>query len=109
MTEIYWLTRLDGVHTLLAFVLLISTLGAFVTLVYYSIDDGIYKALTKIKGYIIAAAISTLGIVFIPTSEELLLIYGLGSVKEYVESNDKVKELPDKAIDALDKYLSEKQ
>ena len=105
MTEIYWMTRLNGVHSLFAIVLLISILGAFITLLYYSIDDGLDKAFTKIKGFVIALAISTLGITFTPTSEELLLIYGLGSVKEYVESNDKAKELPDKAIDALSKYL----
>ena len=105
MSEIYWLTRLNGVHTFLAIAAFISLLGTFFTLMYYLMDDGITEAITKVKGFFIAFVISMLGIIFTPTTEELLLIYGLGSVKEYVESNDKAKELPDKAIEALDKYL----
>lgn len=31
----------------------------------------------------------------------------MGTTIEYVQNNEKVKELPDKAIECLDKYLEE--
>jgi hypothetical protein len=35
----------------------------------------------------------------------MLLIYGLGTTVDYIKSNDKAKELPDKAVDALTRYI----
>jgi hypothetical protein len=45
--------------------------------------------------------------VVIPTQKEMLLIYGVGGAIDYVQSSDKAKELPDKAVEALSKYLEE--
>ena len=42
---------------------------------------------------------------FVPTTKEALLIYGVGSTIDYVNGNETIKSLPDKAINALDKYL----
>jgi hypothetical protein len=33
------------------------------------------------------------------------MIYGVGGTIDYIKSNDKAKKLPDKCIEALDKYL----
>ncbi len=45
------------------------------------------------------------GVVFIPNERDMLLIYGLGSTIDYIKSNDKAKQLPDKAVDALTRYI----
>ena len=50
-------------------------------------------------------SISLLGVLFTPTTKEMYLIYGLGGTIDYIKSNDKAKQLPDKCIDALDKYI----
>lgn len=57
----------------------------------------------------VGSAISIAGVmlVFIPTTKEMLLIYGVGGTIDYIKSNDTAKELPDKAVKALDKYLDE--
>lgn len=103
MTEIYWITRLDLIVVLSAFVVLICTL---VGIGYVLVSDGsITDSISRIKWMIVTDVIALLILVFVPTSKDALMIYGLGSVKEYVESNNKVKELPDKAIEVLDKYL----
>ena len=50
--------------------------------------------------------------IFIPTTNEALLIYGVGGTIDYIKSNDTAKQLPDKCIKALDKWvenLSEKE
>lgn len=53
----------------------------------------------------VGIAISVVGVVFIPGNKELMAIYGIGGTIDYIKSNDKAKELPDKVVDALTKYL----
>lgn len=103
MAEIYWITRLDLIFVLSVFVVLTCTLVGIGYVL--TSNDSIANSTSRIKLLIVADVIALLIVVFVPTSRDALLIYGLGSVKEYVESNDKVKELPDKAINVLDKYL----
>lgn len=45
--------------------------------------------------------------VFTPTSKQAAAIFSVGKTIEYVQGNEKIKELPDKAIECLDKYLEE--
>ena len=49
--------------------------------------------------------IAAIGTVFIPSNKQMLEIYGIGGTIDYIKSNDKAKELPDKVVDALTKYL----
>lgn len=43
--------------------------------------------------------------ILIPTTNQALLIYGVGGTIDYIKSNDTSKQLPDKCVKALDKYL----
>lgn len=103
MAEIYWLTRLDMVCIVSLTVFLACTIWGIGYIIIS--DDSIAEAIARIKWLIITDVLALLSLLFVPSTEDALVIYGLGSVKEYVESNDKVKELPDKAIEVLDKYL----
>ena len=106
----YWITRLDGVLVAIcvpmAILLFIATLSAiFYFDVKYASDD-------ERKGYrkraVICGSIGLLLLivqVFIPTTNQALIIYGVGGTIDYVKNSDKAKQLPDKAIIALDKYL----
>lgn len=115
MAEIYWLTRLAGVETLALFLLVVSVVVVIVAAVWYfstSEDymeeerDVLMKLIKKWKStWVCSLLFGILGTIFIPTQREILLIYGLGSTIDYIKSNDKAKELPDKAVDALTKYL----
>lgn len=53
----------------------------------------------------ICLTITTLLFVLIPTQKDALLIFGLGSTIDYIKSNGKVQQLPDKCIDALDSWV----
>ena len=46
-----------------------------------------------------------MGLVFVPKTNEALFIYGVGTTIDYVDNNETIKQLPDKAVQALDKYL----
>lgn len=50
-------------------------------------------------------AFFTIGSIIIPTQHELMVIYGLGGTIDYIKSNDKAKELPDKVVNALTRYI----
>ena len=40
-----------------------------------------------------------------PTKEEAYFIYGVGSTIDYIQSNPKAKQIPDKCIDALNQWV----
>lgn len=111
MSEIYWLTRLDyliGVSiaiTVVAAILLI----AFGMMEIVDGDDEIImssvkrKAILRISG--IALAISTVVWVFIPSSKEAMMIWGIGQTLDCIQENEYIKELPDKCVKALENWV----
>lgn len=113
MSEIYWLQRLGNVAVVFnvgffvcACVVIIA--GA-VMLIEYSMGDIDEETMPKIKRiakkFLCVFAFFTIGAMFLPTTKELYAIYGLGGVIDYIKSNDKAKQLPDKCIDALTRYV----
>ena len=113
MTEIYWL-QVIGNFGALSVVALIVTIIALVILtigycafeVYDDDDRKKQAAIVKwLRRSAVGIAISVVGVVFIPGDKELMAIYGIGGTIDYIKSNDKAKELPDKVVDALTKYL----
>ena len=110
MKEIYWLTVISNLHCVLIvfFVILIfvgfsSLLSYVLTEIYETKEREVISRFTK---KVSLAAICT-GIIlcFFPSKEDLLAIYGIGGTIDYIQSNDKAKELPDKVVDALTEYL----
>jgi tetrahydromethanopterin S-methyltransferase subunit D len=74
--------------------------------VYYDGDRAKQAAIVKwLRRSAVGIAISAVGVVFIPSDKELMAIYGIGGTIDYIKSNDKAKQLPDKVVDALTKYL----
>jgi len=57
------------------------------------------------KRCFIAFIISTLVAILTPTKNEAYIIYGVGGTIDYLQDNDKAKQIPDKCIDALDKWV----
>lgn len=123
MNELYWITRLDYIT---AFLSLIAVLGAINTIVLFFI--GLFKrsyadiypegsqtwkryidtseiCFYFAKRCVIVFFVSVFINIFTPTTNEALLIYGFGGTIDYIKSNDTSKQLPDKCVKALDKYL----
>lgn len=70
------------------------------------LSEGDVERSTKIfKRSAVALAISMLGIIFIPSKQDMLLIYGVGTTLDYLQDNEKVQQLPDKCVDALDAWV----
>lgn len=108
MNELYWITRFDGILTVVVIFLLIFLLLTLVFLiVYFNTYDKDEQKVSR-KRAIICGSIGIfllIAQVFIPTTKQALIIYGVGGTIDYVKSNETAKQLPDKAIIALDKYL----
>lgn len=68
--------------------------------------EKINKKLKRINTFFgICFFIGIIGCVFTPSKREMYLIYGVGKTLDYIESNDNVKQLPDKAVEALTRYF----
>lgn len=116
MNEIYWLTRLDDLKMLIGFIIAFAVTALFFGIGtmgfnfdrYYDNEKLMYrmgKKLTIISSIIVF--VFSIGTCFIPNTNEAYMIYGLGGTIDYVKSNDVAKQLPDKCIIALDKYLED--
>ncbi len=112
MNEIYWLTRIGvmgkacEIITIVGIVIL--AIGVIVLPMILDIietEDAKKTAKKAIRTFIVIWIVGVIGNFFIPTQKEMMMIYGLGSTIDYIKSNDKAKQLPDKAVDALTQYL----
>ena len=111
MSEIYWITRFDPINTCAMVFLIISaivsvlgTLGLFICIAEDEKESlPVIKKMLKISTPILVVCL--LIKIFVPTTKEALLIYGVGGTIDYVKSNPIAKQLPDKCVNALDKWV----
>lgn len=111
MSEIYWITRLDSINGALVLFAITSIIVAVIAVLIWAIEDLYDDKLLICKRFIRTSmaifVASILGLVFIPSTKDALLIYGAGGSIEYIKNNDVVKQLPDKCIQAIDALLNE--
>ena len=119
MNEIYWLTRLGGLHTFFSTCLGVSVAACVIAGAFYfaakvvGVDyddeyDGLPRPTTLVKlfcGGLIGCFLFGLATIFTPTTKEAFAIWGVGGTIDYIKSNETAKGLPDKTIKALDKWL----
>ena len=122
MNELYWITRLDaindwsltlailcGIFWTISIIVVSVNYGTFLT-ADYSSDRDCAKAAVKVfkpirKYSFIVFCIATLASIFIPTKNDAMLIWGVGSTIDYIQDNEKIQNLPDKCVDALDAWV----
>ncbi len=107
MSEIYWITRLDGICFFLAILCILSVMAAVVfTVLYFNQDDLKIKISKKLPIFLlIITVLSAIVLIFIPTTKEAYLIYGVGGTIDYIQNNDTAKQLPDKVIKCADIFF----
>ena len=119
MNEIYWITRLDAIRNFFTTVSILcffsfGILCIAAIFIRYDAEDFeengenietskmcLYFAKRCAIAFFVSVSINA----FTPTTNDALLIYGLGGTIDYIKSNDTAKQLPDKCVKALDKYL----
>lgn len=112
MSDLYWITVLGNLKitsAALAFTLGITLL---ILIIGYSVSSSTYREKNTfefckkhIKRLLLPFFITLFGVIFIPSTEELYLIYGVGGTIDYLKDNPTAKQLPDKCIKAIDKWV----
>ena len=108
MSELYWLTRLEYIQNFLVIVMSISGIALFFSFVLWFMADYEDEAKLTLKwviGSFTTLVISSLIFVFVPSTKEALLIWGVGSTIDYIQENETAKQLPDKCINALNDWV----
>lgn len=113
MNELYWITRLDEINALLVVFLLISIVVFVIYLIGFLLNGcDIDKGFTKndfgvFKTFFFSSVLLSIAVVFTPSEKDMFMIYGIGGTIDYIKSNDTAKQIPDKCINALDKFIDE--
>lgn len=107
MNEIYWLTRLDAIEVLLKATLCgVLVVGMIIFIISLADSDSdFFKRWAKRLW--IPFAVSILGLIFVPTTNDALMIYGIGGIVDCVKGNDKAKQIPDKCLEALNEWIEQ--
>lgn len=121
--KMYWFTRLSAITTALKTILIISLILAAAALIFWIViyltdpeymPDGeeskrrfLKIGLKTLCISTIVFAIGLIGRTFTPTTSEALIIYGVGESVDYLQNNKDAVQIPDKALQALNKYLDE--
>ena len=105
MWELYLLTRLEVIFPILVLIIICSAGVLLISSIDIAHDGVGEKNLMFFKRSAVTLAISVMGIIIIPTKEDMLLIYGVGATLDYLQDNEKVQQLPDKCVDALDAWV----
>jgi hypothetical protein len=125
MNELYWITRFSYFHSLAMIFMIIGFLGTAILIIAYYIHNGqtIYEesrgreeyaneyrgykniCLKSLRWSVPITIMATLMFLFIPTTKEALIIYGVGGTVDYLKENPTAKQLPNKCIEALDKWV----
>lgn len=109
MNEIYWITRLDIICSSLEIVALLSGFfSAFFLIgmaVMWKETPMFVKKIFRMLFPVFL--ISIILRVFIPTSNEALMIYGIGGTIEHLKTSETAKQLPEKCINALDAWIND--
>lgn len=116
MTELYWITRFGSLHNIgVAMFWTFLILAIILWLISIGTDDWTgedcctenqKRILRKNSSYsFIASIIGILMWTFIPTENEAFFIYGVGGTIDYIKQNPTAQKLPDKCINALDKWV----
>lgn len=114
MEQMYWLTRLDGINncivTFIVFSVVFTTVFSIMCLVnkYDTCDEELTKSSANyLKWLYPLTIVLSLVYVFIPSTKDAFLIYGVGGTIDYIKQDSVATQLPHKVLVALDKYVDE--
>lgn len=114
MEELYFINLIGNINIAAWVVFGVLCFAAFVVGVAYfmeDIEDALMKKLSKTM-IIVAIVCLVIGIL-LPTKKDCYIIFGIGSVVDYIQDNEDAKKLPDKTIKMLnalaDKYTEEEK
>ena len=110
MKELYLLIILDGLNDFLIVLTILGSIlggvGLLAYIMYILVEQEEHPTLKK-WGIVSICITLICGFVnvFVPTTQQAMMIYGVGTVVDYVQTNEDIKQLPDKCVQALDMWV----
>lgn len=106
MKEIYWITRLDAIQAVSGVAVFILGLASAICFIVWFMDTDDEKQLKDI-GFkcLMYLMIPLMLLIFVPSKKDMLMILGIGGAIEFLKQNETAKEIPDKVLNAIDKFL----
>lgn len=128
MNTLYWLTRFDSIRNFSVSLIVFCVLAIVICILvfpdansdfrnYYEdtpkqkkirikeIENRKSKCKLIFKLFIPTLILSIMCNIFIPTTKEAYIIYGIGGTIDYLQQNKDAKQLPDKCVKALNCFL----
>lgn len=110
--DIYLLTRLDAIKEAFEIMFVIGSLIVVFSGVGALIACECAEILRPLKRILIVSIITAIlggvGYTLTPSVKEAMIIHGYNTARNYYQSNDKLKQMPDKVVDYLDSILTKK-
>ena len=127
MDNLYLITRLDDIRaTFIALVVITGIAAVVFMIVYFSykgelagrteddinnyhLDSAYWCKLGKrgTRWSLVTFFISMIVLCVVPTTKQGLLLFGVNETVEFCEKHPEAKQIPDKCVKALNKYLDE--
>lgn len=118
MNEIYLITRLDLISGWLTGFAVVAGITTFISIVLYIANRSEYEMYGRegdkrwelfcgklFKISLPCFFIFVVSSILTPTTNEAMLIYGVGTTIDYVKQNNTLQQIPDKCINALDAWV----
>lgn len=111
METMYWIDVIGNISTTAVMLAVLSAIFALICLVVVAVaisekeEDDVAFGKKWFKRLGITFIISLIAAVFTPSTKSMYLIYGVGGTIDYLKANETAKQLPDKVVIALDKYI----
>lgn len=112
METMYWIDVIGNISTTATILTVIFAIVAVIYLVITAVvisegadDDDVKFGKKWFKRLGVATIVFLIVSVFTPSTESMCMIYGVGGTIDYIKSNETAKQLPDKVVIALDKYI----
>lgn len=114
MKELYFINLIGNINIAAWVVFGVLCFAAFFIGVAYFMEDIEDARMKKISKPMVFVAVICLVVgILLPTKKDCYIIFGIGSVVDYIQDNEDAKQLPDKTVkmlDALaDKYTEEEK
>jgi hypothetical protein len=115
-TQLYWLTRLDGISAAFMVLCIGSFIGLLLSFIFYTSEVtssyGVNKELANnLKKWLnkcsIIFTISLLGALFIPSKNDVIFIIAGGKTIDFVKSDTSLNKIPSQTTKLITDYLQE--
>lgn len=105
MEAMYWIDVLGNISTVASLLAVLFVILTAIALVVMMTSNGENKSIAKKRAKKIGACAFILVAVFTPSTKSMYMIYGVGGTTDYLKENPTAKQLPDKIVMALDKWV----